>query len=360
MQRALELAQASAGLARPNPTVGAVLVKDGEIISEGTTEPSGVHAEVVAIRKAGPDANGATLYVTLEPCCHYGKTPPCTDEVIRAGVASVHMAMLDPNPLVSGQGSELLAAAGITTAVGAGEEIAQRLYETHAKYITAGTPFITAKYAMSLDGKIATRSGSSQWITGPEARQYAHTLRGVNDAIVVGIGTAIADDPLLTARTDQGELLSLQPLRVIVDTHGRLPVESRVLCQPGRTLIVCSSIAQDKKLQLEQSGAEILQLSSNEAGVDLAELLEALGRMQITSALVEGGAALLGSLFDQNLVDKVVAFVAPKIIGGKTSLTAVAGVGVDLVGEAINIELAEMKLLGPDMVIEGYPGGGRV
>ena len=360
MERALELAQASAGLASPNPTVSAVLVKDGEVLAEGTTEPGGLHAEAIALRKAGPAARGSTLYVTLEPCCHYGKTPPCTDAVIRAGVASVHMAMLDPNPLVAGHGSELLTSAGISTSVGTGKDIATVLYEAHAKYIMTGTPFITAKYAMSLDGKIATRSGSSQWITGSEARRYVHTLRGMNDAVVVGIGTAIADDPSLTARTEGGDLQSTQPLRVIIDTNGRLPVHSKVLDQPGRTLIACSSITEDKKLQLEQRGAEVLQLSSREGGVDLVELMQALGSREVTSALVEGGAMILGTLFDQGLVDKVVAFVSPKIIGGKDSLTPVAGIGVDLVDEAITIDGADMKQVGPDMVITGYPGGRRV
>ena len=360
MQRALELAQASAGVARPNPTVAAVLVKDGKVISEGITEPQGVHAEVVAIRNAGAAARGSTLYVTLEPCCHQGKTPPCTDAVIHAGIESVHIAMLDPNPLVAGQGKELIESSGIPTFLGSGKEIAQILYESHAKYITLGTPFVTAKYAMSLDGKIATRSGSSQWITGPEARQYAHMLRGSRDAVAIGIGTAIADDPLLTVRSEQGHSVSEQPVRVVVDTDARLPSVSRMLQQPGKTVIACSSVAPDKKLQLEQLGAEILELNSCDDGVDLAELMKALGSMEITSILFEGGSTLLGSLFDQGLVDKVVAFVAPKIVGGKNSLTAVGGTGVNLINEAIDIRVTEMKWLGTDMVIQGYPGGGRV
>jgi diaminohydroxyphosphoribosylaminopyrimidine deaminase/5-amino-6-(5-phosphoribosylamino)uracil reductase len=360
MQRAIELAQSLAGVARPNPTVAAVLFKDGEIISEGTTEPGGAHAEVVAIRKAGENAKGSTLYVTLEPCCHYGKTPPCTDAVISAGIESVHIAILDPNPLIAGQGMQLLESSGITTFLGAGKEIAQILYETHAKYITLGTPFVTAKYAMSLDGKIATHSSSSQWITGPEARQYAHMLRGSSDAVAIGIGTAVADDPLLTVRTEQGVPFPEQPVRVVVDTGGRLPSVSRMLYQPGKTIIACSSIAPGKKLVLEEFGAEILELNSYGEGVDLLELLKRLGAMEITSILVEGGSTLLGSLFDQNLVDKVVAFVAPKIIGGKNALTAIGGEGVNLIDEAIDIQVTEMKWLGTDMVIQGYPGGGHV
>ena len=360
MQRALELAQASVRAAKPKPTVGAVLVKDGKIISEGITEPAGTHAEVVAIKRAGPSAKGSTLYVTLEPCCHYGETPPCTDAVIRAGISAVHMAMLDPNPLVAGQGKELLSSAGIATSVGSGKEEARTLYESHAKYITTGTPFVTAKYAMSLDGKIATRSGSSRWITGVEARQYAHSLRGASDAVVVGIGTAMVDDPLLTVRPSQGDPILPQPVRVVVDTQGRLPIASRMLGQPGKTIIACCSVAPDKKKQLEDTGAVVLELGPSGQGVDLLDLLRALGSMEITSILVEGGSTLLGVLFDRDLVDKIVAFVAPKIIGGRDALTAVGGLGIDLIDEAKDFEITEMKWIGSDIVIEGYPGGGHV
>ena len=360
MQRALELAQASARTAKPKPTVGAVLVKNGKIISEGITEPIGAHAEVVAIKRAGPNAKGSTLYVTLEPCCHYGETPPCTDTIIQAGISAVYMAMLDPNPLVAGQGKELLLSAGIATSVGQGEEEARTLYESHIKYITTGTPFVTAKYAMSLDGKIATRSGSSRWITGAAARQYAHILRASSDAVVVGIGTAIVDDPLLTVRPSQGDPILSQPVRVVVDTQGRFPLTSRMLGQPGKTIIACCSVTLDKKKHLEDTGAVVLELRPFGQGVDLLDLLKALGSMEITSILVEGGATLLGGLFDRDLVDKIVAFVAPKIIGGRDSLTAVGGVGIDLIDEAKDFEITEMKRVGSDIVIEGYPGGGHV
>ena len=360
MQRALELAQASARTAKPKPTVGAVLVKNGKIISEGITEPIGTHAEVVAIKRAGPNAKGSTLYVTLEPCCHYGETPPCTDTIIQAGISAVYMAMLDPNPLVAGQGKEQLLSAGIATSVGLWEDEARTLYESHIKYITTRTPFVTAKYAMSLDGKIATRSGSSRWITGAAARQYAHILRASSDAVVVGIGTAIVDDPLLTVRPSQGDPILSQPVRVVVDTQGRFPLTSRMLGQPGKTIIACCSVTLDKKKHLEDTGAVVLELRPFGQGVDLLDLLKALGSMQITSILVEGGATLLGGLFDRDLVDKIVAFVAPKIIGGRDSLTAVGGVGIDLIDEAKDFEITEMKWVGSDIVIEGYPGGGHV
>jgi len=360
MQRALELAQASARAAKPKPTVGAVLVKNGRIISEGITEPAGAHAEVVAITRAGLDAKGSTLYVTLEPCCHYGDTPPCTDAVIQAGISAVYMAMLDPNPLVAGQGKELLSSAGIATSVGSEKEIAQALYESHTKYITTGTPFVTVKYAMSLDGKIATRSGSSQWITSAAARQHAHILRGSSDAVVVGVGTAIADDPLLTIRSFAGEPILPQPVRIVVDTHGRFPIGSRMLAQPGETIIACCSMTSDKKKQLESTGAHVLEVKAFDQGVDLLDLLKVLGNMEITSVLVEGGSTLLGSFFDRDLVDKIIAFLAPKIIGGRDSLTAVGGLGIDLIDEAKDFEITEMKWVGSDIVIEGYPGGENV
>ena len=239
MGLALSLAERAVGSVSPNPPVGAVLVRDGEVVGEGYTQPPGqAHAEIVAIRQAGPRARGATLYTTLEPCNHQGRTGPCSEAIIEAGVAEVHSAVMDPNPHVKGGGLSRLSEAGIAVSTGEMAGEASRLIEAYAKLVTTGTPFVTAKFAMSLDGKIATRTGSSQWITGEEARAYAHRLRAASDAVMVGINTVLADDPRLTARDGSGEALGRQPLRVVVDSRGRIPREARMLGEPGSTLIV--------------------------------------------------------------------------------------------------------------------------
>ena len=233
------LARKAVGSVSPNPPVGAVLVREGEVVGEGYTRPPGqAHAEIVAIRQAGPWARGATLYTTLEPCNHQGRTGPCSEAIIEAGVAEVHSAVLDPNPRVNGSGMSRLSEAGIAVSTGEMAGEASRLIEAYAKHVTTGTPFVTAKFAMSLDGKIATRTGSSQWITGEEARAYAHRMRAASDAVMVGINTVLADDPRLTARDGSGEALERQPLRVVVDSRGRIPREARMLGEPGSTLIV--------------------------------------------------------------------------------------------------------------------------
>ena len=239
MGLALSLAERAVGSVSPNPPVGAVLVRDGEVVGEGYTRPPGqAHAEIVAIRQAGPRARGATLYTTLEPCNHQGRTGPCSEAIIEAGVAEVHSAVMDPNPHVKGGGLSRLSEAGIAVSTGEMAGEASRLIEAYAKHVTTGTPFVTAKFAMSLDGKIATRTGSSQWITGEEARAYAHRLRAASDAVMVGINTVLADDPRLTARDESGAALGRQPLRVVVDSRGRIPREARMLGEPGSTLIV--------------------------------------------------------------------------------------------------------------------------
>ena len=239
MGLALSLAERAAGAVSPNPPVGAVLVRDGEVVGEGYTQPPGqAHAEIVAIRQAGPRARGATLYTTLEPCNHQGRTGPCSEAIIEAGVAEVHSAVMDPNSHVKGGGLSRLSEAGIAVSTGEMAGEAWRLIEAYAKLVTTGTPFVTAKFAMSLDGKIATRTGSSQWITGEEARAYAHRLRAASDAVMVGINTVLADDPRLTARDASGAALERQPLRVVVDSRGRIPREARMLGEPGSTLIV--------------------------------------------------------------------------------------------------------------------------
>ena len=355
MDEALSLAQRAVGRVSPNPAVGAVLVNNGRVVGRGVTQPSGgPHAEVMALQEAGHDAHGATLYVTMEPHAHQGRTPPCTDALIAAGIAEVHIATLDPNPLVDGKGKAALDAAGIPVIVGERAKEAQRLIEAFAKHVTTGLPFVTAKFAASLDGKTATSSGDSQWITGPEARREAHRLRAEHDAVMVGIGTALTDDPQLTAR-DLPEPPARQPLRVVVDSRGRLPVDARLLSAPGRTLVAGARIGPRRRLALEKAGAEVVALPGDGVRVDPAALFRLLGQREVTSVLVEGGGTLLGSLFDQRLVDKVVAFIAPLIIGGKQAAPAVGGEGATALAHTLRLRDVVYRQVGEDTMVVGYP-----
>ncbi|MBI3040303.1 MAG: bifunctional diaminohydroxyphosphoribosylaminopyrimidine deaminase/5-amino-6-(5-phosphoribosylamino)uracil reductase RibD, partial [Chloroflexi bacterium] len=294
--------------------------------------------------------------VTLEPCCHYGRTPPCTQAIIAAGVSEVHLAMLDPNPLVSGQGEDELEREGIKTFLGEHEEEAKEINEAYIKFITSGLPFVTAKFAVSLDGKIATKSGDSEWISGAESRKYVHYLRYTADAIMTGANTVIADDPHLTCRYGgRGGEVKKQPLRVIVDGRGRTPVTAKVFSEPGKALLALGKFVKpEKKKALAQAGAELLELPSEEGRVDLESLLKALAEREITSVLMEGGGILLGSLFDCRLVDKVIAFIAPIIIGGEEAKTPVAGQGIDKVIDAIKLERIKVEKFGEDLMISGY------
>ena len=358
MQRALALALEAAGSTSPNPPVGAVAVKDGQIVGEGHTQPAGqAHAEVVALRRAGARARGASLFVTLEPCSHHGRTPPCTDAVIAAGVSEVVAAVVDPNPLVGGRGLEALRAAGISVAVGDGEDEAAEIIAPHAKFIRTGLPLITAKFAMSLDGKIATRTGDSKWITSAESRRYVHELRRRSDAIMVGIGTALADDPQLTARDADDTPLPRQPLRVVVDSKGRLPSDAAMLGQPGESLVVMAHENAGARARLEGAGASVVAAGGNGGGrVDLGWLLSELGRREITSVFVEGGGELLGSLFDEGLVDRVIGFVAPVIIGGTDALSPVGGAGAARMGDAVRLSGVRMMRFGGDVAVAGDVG----
>jgi diaminohydroxyphosphoribosylaminopyrimidine deaminase/5-amino-6-(5-phosphoribosylamino)uracil reductase len=365
MGQALSLARLALGQASPNPAVGAVVVKKGVVVGQGYTQPPGSHhAEVLALKQAGEEARGGVMYVTLEPCCHYGRTPPCTEAIISAGIKGVHMAMLDPNPSVSGRGKDELEREGIKVYLGEHEEGAREINEAYIKFITTGIPFVTAKFAVSLDGKIATRKGDSRWISGPESRKYVHNLRYTTDAIMAGVNTVLADNPHLTSRCSGGKggTARKQPLRVIVDGEGRTPLTARIFNEPGRTLLALGKVATTgEKAAFAQAGAEILELPTAEVLVDLGKLLEALGKREITSVLVEGGGILLGSLFDRGLVDKVIAFIAPVIIGGTEAKTAVAGIGVDKVAESFRLERIRVEKLGDDLMVSGYVAvkGGR-
>lgn len=356
MEQALALGYAALGNTSPNPAVGCVIARDGAVVGKGKTHPpGGMHAEAAALADAGDSARGAALYTTLEPCNHYGRTPPCADAIIAAGVAETHIAALDPNPNVIGGGAAKLQAAGINVHIGDGATAGRRLIEGFAKHSATGLPFVTAKFAMSLDGKIAARSGDSKWISGAESRGFAHALRAQSDAVIVGINTALADDPQLTARDAQGNALARQPLRVILDSRARLPAHARMLSAPGNTLIATANAA---PLRMPD-GVDTLILPSADGGVDLRALMAALGERDVVNALVEGGGGVLGALFDLNLVDKVVAFVAPVIIGGKDAVSPVAGEGAAQMTDALRLRDVEMRRFGADVAIIGYCGGNR-
>ncbi len=361
MECALSLAGLALGYTSPNPAVGAVVVRDGVVVGLGHTQPPGsVHAEIMALQQAGPRAKGATMYVTLEPCCHYGRTPPCVQAIIDAGISEVHVALIDPNPLVSGKGLKLLEEAGVKTYVGQYEEKAREINEGYIKYITTGMPFVIAKFAMSLDGKIATQSGDSKWISGDEARNFVHYLRHIVDAIMVGANTVVADDPQLSARgcSGKGGKAKQQPLRVIVDGKGRTPLSARLFEEPGKTLIAVAKPFDAKKAEdFRRAGAEVVELPAKHGVIDLADLLSLLGKRQITSVLVEGGNKLFGSLFDSNLVDKILAFISPIIIGGEGAKSAVGGNGVRRVAEALRLNRVRISEFGDDILISGYVGG---
>ena len=354
MERALSLARRALGNTSPNPPVGAVIVSDGLIVGEGWTQPPGqAHAEIVALGLAGPSAKGATMFTTLEPCCHTGRTPPCTQAIIQAGISEVHISIKDPNPLVNGRGIAELEAAGVKTYPGEGEEEALELTEAHSKFITTGRPFVTAKFAISLDGKIATRTGDSQWITGEEERIYVHQLRAASDAIMVGINTVLADDPRLTARLEEPVPAERQPLRVVVDSRGRTPPSAKLLREPGRTLIATN--APEAKLKgLKSQDVELVHLPSSDGSIDLVGLLELLGKRGIASLLVEGGGTLLGSFFDQRLVDKVIAVVSPVVIGGKEAPSPVGGMGAEAMAQALRLKRTRVQQFGQDVAIIGY------
>ncbi len=351
MERALALGWRALGTTSPNPAVGCVIVRDGETVSEGWTQPPGQeHAEAAALRQAGAAARGATLYTTLEPCNHYGRTPPCSEAIIAAGISEVHVAVRDPNSNVAGGGIERLYDAGIRARIGECADEAGRLIEAFAKHSSTRMPFVTAKYAMSLDGKIAARSGDSKWISGEESRRYAHLLRARSDAIMVGINTVLADDPQLTARDAEGNANARQPLRVALDSRGRMPQDAQMLNAPGDTLI---AVADDYE-GAACVGAETIRLPSGRGGVDLYALLVALGDRDVTSVLVEGGGATIGALFDMNLVDKVVAFVAPVIIGGDDAVSPVGGIGSAGMKEALRLKNVEVMRFGRDVAVIGY------
>lgn len=354
MRRALALARQAEGRTSPNPMVGAVLVKDKSVISEGYHHPAGEpHAEIEALRVAGEFARGGTLYVTLEPCAHYGRTPPCTESLIAAGIAEVYYAVGDPNPRVNGKGHAQLEAAGVIVHKGPCEDGARELNRPFFKHMTTGRPFVTAKFAMSLDGKIATRAGDSHWITNASSRQRGHALRNVTDAILVGAGTVIADDPQLTTRLDSDDIR--HPLRIIADSRGRGPLSAQLFdpALPGQTVVATTdAIPPAHCAELSARGVEVWRLPSDSQGrVSLTALLDEIGRRGMLTLLVEGGGELLGAFFAERLVDRVWAFIAPVIIGGRDAPGPVGGTGVEQLSQSIRLCRVETETLDGDVWI---------
>jgi len=352
MHEALVLARKGLGKTSPNPMVGAVIVKRGRIVGGGWHKRAGgPHAEIVALEQAGVRARGADLYVTLEPCGHFGRTAPCTEAVIKAGIRRVFAAWQDPNPKVNGQGFAALRKAGIEVNAGLMETEARALNEVYEKYITTGRPFVTLKLACSLDGKIATGKGESRWITGEAARKFVHRLRAQNDAVLVGAATVVADDPEFTVRLARGR----QPRRVILDSRGQIPSTARVLlsCSPPPLLVTTSLARKADVERLARAGAEVVVLPRREARVSLEDLMEALGEREITSLLVEGGGKLAAGLLEAGLVDKVWFIIAPMIIGGESAPSAVRGRGIEKLSEAWKLKRPILRKLGEDIAIGG-------
>ena len=362
MRAALEESRAALGTTSPNPAVGAVVVRDGRIIGRGHTQPPGqAHAEVMALLDAGEAARGADVYVTLEPCSHHGRTPPCTDALIAAGVVSVHYAIEDPDPHVSGAGAQALRAAGIAATEGDGATEAARINEGFLKHRRTGLPFVIAKFAASLDGRIAAASGDARWVSGEEARAWVHDLRTTIDAILVGSGTVIADDPLLTARPG-GTLAARQPLRVVLDGAGRVPVTAHVFDAVGSTatstlLATTSASEAGWRKAIAARGVEVAVLPTASDGrhVDLEALLRLLGERGVLTVLVEGGGELLGALFDQRWIDRLYAVIAPLVIGAAAAPTAVAGQGAELMRAAPRLRDLAVTRLGDDILVDGIP-----
>lgn len=352
MRRAIELARNATGRTSPNPLVGAVVVKEGRIVAEGWHRQAGTpHAEVHALNMAGELARGATVYVSLEPCAHYGRTGPCAKALVEAGVSRVVIAMTDPNPKVAGKGIQILREAGVEVVTGVLEKEAHELNEVFLKWITTGKPFVALKTAMSLDGKIATAGGESQWITNEKSRYQGHRLRDIYDGILVGINTVLQDNPSLTTRLR--EYQGQNPVRIVLDSQARLPLDSKLATDgAARTIVAVSAQAPaSRRAALEAAGLEVLVAGTDK--VDLVELMNQLGAMRITSILVEGGGRVNFSLLEAGLVDRVYAFVAPKLIGGSQALTPVEGEGFAQLAQAVELENIQTSLLDNDVMITG-------
>ncbi|CUH94224.1 Riboflavin biosynthesis protein RibD [Propionispora sp. 2/2-37] len=357
MQRALQLAAKSRGKTSPNPMVGAVIVNNGQIVGEGWHQAAGTpHAEIHALCQAGHLAKNATLYVTLEPCCHYGRTGPCSDAIITAGIKKVIVAMTDPNPVVAGKGISILRANAIEVVEGVLSHEAAKLNEVFIKWITTKMPFGVLKTAMTLDGKIAAFTGHSKWITGEQARDYGHRLRNIYDAILVGIGTVLADDPALTTRIPGGK----NPLRVVVDSMARIPLTAKLLNDNQAPVVIAVSpnASEEKLAALRSKHADIVIVPCGpRGGIDLRGLFEILGRRSITSIFIEGGSRINASAISAGLIDKAYWFIAPKFIGGSNAPGPIGGTGLETMEKALTLEDIELERVGEDILITAYLQG---
>lgn len=358
MLRALELAERGRGLVEPNPLVGAVIVREGQVVGEGWHRKFGdAHAEVNALAMAGETARGATLYVTLEPCCHFGKTPPCTDAILRAGIGRVVAATQDPFPQVAGQGAAMLQAGGIAVEFGVCEQQARRLNGPYLKLLAVGKPYVHGKWAMTLDGKICTRTGDSRWISNEASRRRVHELRGRMDAIIVGIGTALADDPLLTARPPGPRTAC----RVIFDSRGRLPRDSQLVRTASAfpTLVVTGQETPAESVdRLRTAGCEVLSLPADAEGQPaVSALLDEMGRRCWTNVLVEGGAAVLASFLDRGALDEVHVFLGPHLVGGSEAKSAIGGRGARRIAEGLKLCESRVEVIEGDVYVQGWVYG---
>ncbi|MDS0526935.1 bifunctional diaminohydroxyphosphoribosylaminopyrimidine deaminase/5-amino-6-(5-phosphoribosylamino)uracil reductase RibD [Clostridium sp. SHJSY1] len=354
MELALSLAKKGRGFVSPNPVVGAVIVKDGKIIGEGYHKRyGGPHAEVEAFNNISEEAEGATMYVTLEPCSHYGKTPPCADLIIEKKIAKVVIGILDPNPLVAGNGVKKLKDAGIEVKVGVLEKKCNKINEIFMKYISTKIPFVLMKTAMSLDGKISTYTGESRWISGEESRKQVHKLRINYSAIMVGVNTVVEDDPELTCRIEGGR----NPIRIILDSNLRIPMSSKIVqsAKKVKTIVVATNNApRENRIMLEKKGINILLTDDIDGRVNLKDLMKKLGELNIDSVLLEGGSTVNFSALEQGVVDKVQIYIAPMILGGDISKSTVGGKGVEHLKDAFKLKKLSTQYVGEDVLIEGY------
>lgn len=353
MEECVSLALLGKGYTKTNPIVGAAIVKDEQIIARGWhMEFGGPHAEINALADAGEDARGADLYVTLEPCSTHGKTPPCTEAIVKAGIKRVFIGVADPNPAHAGRGIKYLLDQGVEVFLGFAEEMCANIIEDFTKFITTGKPYFSMKVAQSLDGKIATRSGDSKWITGVSAREYVHYLRSVSDAVLVGIGTVLADDPMLDVRLINSKK---QPQKIVLDSFGRIPENAAVVTNHPERLIVITGEGlvedQAKMTRLQELGVRVLAVPAENGKLDLDQAAALLGQENLLSVLVEGGSEVFGSFLDQKLVDRTYFFIAPKIIGGTEATTSVGGMGIDLVKNAQKLGPCSMQRFEDDMLV---------
>lgn len=356
MKRAFELSKKGYGTVNPNPLVGAVIVNNGNIIGEGFHEYfGGPHAEINAINNVKGELKNTSIYVTLEPCSHFGKTPSCAEEIVRRKFARVVVGCIDPNPLVAGKGIEIIRNADIEVKTGVLEDEIKELNEVFFKFITKKLPFVVLKTAMSLDGKIATKTGNSKWISSEQSRTIVHELRNRYSGIMAGINTVINDDPLLNIRNITGK--TKNPVRIIIDSQARIPLKAKVLNTPeiSQTIVAVTEKAPVKKIdQIKQLGNDVIICKQKNQKIDLSNLMQELANRNIDSILLEGGGTLNYEALQNNIVDKIIAFIAPQIIGGKNALTPVEGEGISDLNQAIKLNNIKIKQLNQDVMIEGY------